>query len=660
MKNFYRTEIDGLRAIAVIPVVLFHSGLELFSGGYVGVDIFFVISGYLISNIILGDIKEEKFSILSFYERRIRRIFPALFFVLFCTSIVALCLMLPSELNEYGKSLFSATLFYANYHFMFDAGYFTGPAETQPLLHMWSLAVEEQFYILFPLFLLIVSKITPGLRNICTWALLMFSFVYSLWLFSFAPEDAFYSAPARAWELLAGAVLALLSARNKQPRNEFFANILSILGLLLICIAIFTFDTTTYFPNYAAILPVLGTALILYAAGFKNNLVGRILSLSPLRFFGNISFSLYLWHWPVIVLSKLYVITPISDIQLVLLLLVTTLLAYLTWFFVETPFRKRAIGGNRRAILLFGSSSILLSSFVGAAFAITDGFPQRFSEKTKILYSAANDAPKFRNCSFENINSYARLRKCEFGAKTSKKERVVVWGDSHGEALLPAIDKSAKENGVNGFYFGRGGCLPLLDVHQIRQEYRGCVEEGEKVLDFMKNHPEISTVILVARWAQYSTGVRYKGAPGHDTYIKDSLTIETSFAENKDVFLRGFERTLARLDDMGKDIVLVSQVPETEYDIPAVSARLHIFEREMNLKSLFKDYIQRQEYVNLIMEQLDNEYPITLVRPELAICDSVECNVFDSGIPIYRDNNHLARFYAEKISYLFDPLFNKE
>ncbi len=302
MSTKYRPDIDGLRAVAVIPVVLFHTGLEFFSGGFVGVDIFFVISGYLISNIILNDISKNKFSILTFYERRIRRIFPALFVVLLLTLCAAMLILLPKELKYFGKELFAATFFYSNYQYMFSLGYAAPAAETKPLLHLWSLAVEEQFYIIFPVYLYLASRFSRNWLGVVTAALTLLSLAYGVMLVASNPEPAFFSTPARAWELMLGAMLAIFPRKTLAPQGV--AELLTAAGLGAIVYAIFFYSSVTPFPGAAALAPCVGAALIIYVGESNPSYAGRLLSTGWFRYPGLISYSLYLWHWPMLVFIK--------------------------------------------------------------------------------------------------------------------------------------------------------------------------------------------------------------------------------------------------------------------------------------------------------------------------------------------------------------------
>ena len=332
----YRREIDGLRSIAVIPVILYHAGLGLFSGGYVGVDIFFVISGYLITGILIKELAEGNFSILRFYERRARRILPALFTVILVCLPLAAVLMTPPKFEAFAKSVLAVALFGSNMFFAWSqADYFVHEVELIPLLHTWSLAVEEQFYIVFPILLWVIWRF--GLRRIF-WVLVaiaLASLVLAQWMSVHAPLLNFYFAATRAWELLAGSLCAL-ALRDRAPQA---GNGLSLLGLGMIAVSVLLYDSTTVFPSVYTLLPVAGTVLIiLYAA--PGTLVGRLLSLPAMVGIGLVSYSAYLWHQPLLAFARIHYITEPPAAIMAVLVAMTFILAWISWRFIEQPFRK--------------------------------------------------------------------------------------------------------------------------------------------------------------------------------------------------------------------------------------------------------------------------------------------------------------------------------
>ena len=361
----YRSDIDGLRAVAVLPVLLYHVGLPGVSGGYVGVDVFFVISGFLITKIITGDIEAGRFSFLDFYERRIRRLFPALFSVIIASGILGSLILYPKDFVDFSASVVSSTLFYSNLYFSQTADYFGGRADTKPLLHMWSLAVEEQFYIFFPILLIAVSR-WFGKRWMTVLAIgAALSFTLSTWGVSHAPGLTFYLLPTRAWELALGAMLALPNAATL--RSPLLREAAAGLGLLLIGWAVFTYDGETPFPGPAAALPCVGAALIIWAGSQHATAVGRVLSSRPVVFIGLISYSLYLWHWPLIVFLKYWSAEPLALPQQLGLIAVSILIAWLSWRYIEQPFRKRTPNFGTTPIFALAASLMVLSTVLGAS-----------------------------------------------------------------------------------------------------------------------------------------------------------------------------------------------------------------------------------------------------------------------------------------------------
>jgi len=655
MAMTYRPDIDGLRALAVVPVIFFHSGLSTFPGGYVGVDVFFVISGYLITSILLEDVESGRFSILSFYERRVRRIFPALFVVLAGSAGAALYVMFASELYEFANSLIAAAFFYSNYFFMFDAGYFAAPSETKPLLHIWSLAVEEQFYIVFPLYLLVVMRL-PRYQAVAITALfLIMSLAYSVNLVDRAPGDAFFSAPSRFWELLAGATLAMSPTawRLSVP----IANALTLAGLGLILYAILAFSDNTPFPGLAAIAPVAGTALIIIAGAKRRNLVATVLSVAPVRFIGLISYSLYLWHWPVLVFYKLWKISPPTSGEIMLLWCVTAGLSYLTWKYVETPFRRRQRLPDRKRILAAGIAAMLVTGAAAQLAMNGNGLPNRFPDHLQPILDAASDTPASDACQNVDTAAGTALTVCDIGNTQETDIEFVFWGDSHGLAMLPAVHRSAVDSQNRGVFVGRGGCPPILGVRQAQQDASSCPDLAEAFIAYLSEHPEIRQVIIAARWSIYAMGERYRGEDGTTVYIRDAATDEVSLQENRAVFRRAIERTLSTLESMGKRVVLVAQVPETEFDLPRAAARKAILDRGVELRPFVAHYRQRNEFVTDIFSDAGARYGIRVARPQDLLCGQIHCRVMHNGIPIYSDSSHLTATFSETLADLFDPIW---
>lgn len=371
----YRPEVDGLRALAVLPVIFFHAGFEWVSGGYVGVDVFFVISGYLITTLIINELEVGKFSIVNFYERRARRILPALFFVMLVSLPFAYLWLSPPDFRDFGQSLVAVSIFSSNFLFWLESGYFETAAEYKPLLHTWSLAVEEQYYILYPLFLMLFWRLG---RQIIL-GVLAVTFVASLVLAHWAayndPNLAFYLLPSRAWELILGVAAAFYLQKRSFLPNFAFNQVASLLGLAMIVYSIVMFTEATPFPSLYALVPTVGTTLLILTA-VKGTVAYQVLSLKPIVAIGLISYSAYLWHQPVLVFARHRTFGELSEPVLFVLCVLSVALAAFSWGFVEQPFRDRT-RTRRRTIFIGSAAGIFFFAAVGVYLHLANGMEDR-------------------------------------------------------------------------------------------------------------------------------------------------------------------------------------------------------------------------------------------------------------------------------------------
>ncbi|PID45835.1 MAG: acyltransferase [Proteobacteria bacterium] len=371
----YRAEIDGLRALAVVPVVLYHAGISGFSGGFVGVDIFFVISGYLITSIILSEQANAQFTLAGFYERRARRILPALMLVTLLSSIAAWYLLLPNELVDYGQSVASVGVFASNILFWLQSDYFAAESEFIPLLHTWSLAVEEQFYLVFPLFMMATIAWLKRRRLLVLGIIGIISLLYCEWAWRNAAEANFFLIPSRAWELLAG-VFCALYLQHHSLKQLVIRQVGGLLGLGLLLYSIFVFDKNIPFPSLYTLLPVLGTALIILCVD-SETMVGKLFSLPALVGIGLISYSAYLWHQPLFVFARMSSMDVLSVYLLLGLSALSFVLAFVSWRWVEQPFRNRSWLSQKQVLWMAGGCSVVLVS-LGMIFVLNEGFAGRF------------------------------------------------------------------------------------------------------------------------------------------------------------------------------------------------------------------------------------------------------------------------------------------
>ncbi len=646
MKLAYREDIDGLRAIAVLAVVFFHAGVSLVSGGYVGVDIFFVISGYLITTIVLREADAHEFSFVKFYERRIRRIFPALFTVLPVTVILSILLFSPHEFLEFSKSLMAATFFAANIFFWAQSGYFEGPSELKPLLHTWSLAVEEQFYIVYPLVFVFLVRRFQFRLGVILLGIALASFTWDMYSLGHDPTGAFYLTHLRIWELLIGGLLAVkVIPTIVHPR---LGNLLGAAGLLLTIVPIFLYTKDTSFPGFAAAVPTLGAALIIYSGMEKKTAIRRILGFGPLVFIGQISYSLYLWHWPLIIFAKYYAIVKLTPLQLSAVLLVIFILSVLSWKFVEKPFRQRTILKNRK-IFPYAAGVMALALSVGAVIFWNQGFPQRLSTLQADLDPNADvQWEKWGKC---------EQKMCDIG-KASSTPTFMVWGDSHARALLPAIQDSSSRAGATGMVAYTSGCAPLLGIDEQGQEQ--CDGFSAKVIGYIRNHPNLDTVILASRWALYETGARYKQEDGKRVVLTNVQGNDATDT-NATVFTLGLTQTVKMLSGMGRKVVIVTQVPEVGYPVPSAFLVAQRTGRNLNklIAPTFQEYLQRNQPVLTILDELKSRYNVQLVNPAAVMCNNDTCPVVVDGHPLYWDDHHLSTFGSLHVTSIFDPIFKE-
>lgn len=492
----YRSELDGIRAVAVIPMVLFHAGVQQFSGGYIGVDIFFVVSGFLITSIFLAEKAAGKFSMVGFYERRARRILPALFLVVTVTMLFAWLWMTPAQLKNLAGSALSVVLYVSNLFFWQQGDYFGLASEQMPLLHTWSLAVEEQFYVIFPVFMVLIWRLGNRASAMVVATIALLSFVLAEWGSREFPSAAYYLTPTRAWELLAGVLAAYYLARNQgQPirQNEWAA----ILGLGLLFFAIFTFDDATPFPGVYALIPVVGTLLIILFGG-NGTLVGRLLSSGPMVWFGLLSYSMYLWHQPLFAYARILGVSSESHMVFILLGFVSVGLAYLTWRFVENPFRNRQ-RITKRSVFSFATATAVVTGSCAAIAALTNVGEARWTpEQLEVL--KYGEYPR---------QSHYRERACfllpgqvfddfPLDCYGAGETGFVIWGDSHAASLHMGL---FAENGgnVNG-QFTAASCPPILGLAPPTN--KDCVQVNAGIIDELSKGG-FGKVVMAANWSFY-------------------------------------------------------------------------------------------------------------------------------------------------------------
>ena len=654
----HRPDIDGLRAAAVIPVVLYHADIAPFSGGYVGVDVFFVISGYLITSLILEDQSTGRFSILRFYERRMRRIFPALFTVLIFCLGVGFLLFMPADFRRLGATVAATTLFSSNLLFARQGGYFDSGTDFKPLLHTWSLAVEEQYYIVFPLFMTAMLFFTKRTLFGTFVVLAGLSFVWSLVQLAYDPVGAFYLPIGRAWELLLGAMLAMRTQSAASPR--WLAETLAVLGLGAILWSVVTYPADTSFPGVKVLVPCLGAALVIGSGMDHKTLVARLLSLRLPVFIGLISYSLYLWHLPLIVMSKYYLMRALTGPETLLVLLCSVALAVLSWRYIETPFRRGAPRSNARPMFAAATAAMATCFSAGALIYVLNGLPQRLPADVSSLAMGAIDNT-FSNsfCNTIDPKEIAAGRACKVGYPIpGMAPSFAILGDSFGSSLLPAVETAATENGRTGIALTHGGCYPLVGISQSSDppEHRtACKAFVDASIDYIHSHPPIASVIVVGRWTSAAEGSRFGATMVSDWYITDDQSPSASYAENKNVFVRGMTRAIKAL--AGRRIFVVTAVPEQKVNVPRTAALARYLGRDVRVDLDRKDFDARQHFVSTTLADLAHRLGFVVLDLGQSLCGERLCAATRDGRSLYSDDNHLSRDGALLTTSSFDPVF---
>lgn len=616
---------------------------------------------FLITGLIQREITTGKFSILTFYERRVRRIFPALGFTSFFCIIVGYFLLLPQTYKDFGQSLAALGLFASNFMFYMESGYFAAPSSLKPLLHTWSLSVEEQFYVVMPLLLIVINLFV---RKWLNWIILGFTILSTylcILLTSTNPELSFFWPITRAWELLAGSMLALITSKESITPNKTIANLSSIAGLILLFFAYFYISEETLFPGAIALVPVLASVLLIYGGSvIQGNIIASIYSKVPFIYIGRISYSLYLVHWPIVVFYKYYSDTALTGLERISLLLISILLAHLSWQFIETPFRNRSFL-SRRTILLLGASMMFLFIATGAIIAKTNGIPSRLTQDVRKA-SSFKENPKRHLCHQKSAKDIENNKYCIQGESDNPTHALL--GDSHADALSPAISTSITKNGESVAIFTRGGCRPFIGMNQLSRQC-GRFEKGKFVTQECKKgfietcgafntaafkkikQLDIKTVVLSSRWAG-----QYYGTGGQSTdycYLDDEFT-ECSQENNKRIFEKYLRQTLKSLN--GRRVIVVGPTPEYRTSVPEFAGKAAFFNRPV--KNIDRKYLHRGLAVQNHIQHIISDFPdvgyIDLYR---ALCPDGQCEYLANGRTLYSDSNHISLFGNKMLQQTF-------
>jgi len=660
----YRPDIDGLRAIAVLAVVIYHYAPKMLPGGFIGVDIFFVISGYLITGIIARQFETKSFSLLDFYQRRIRRVFPALLMILVFSLVVGWLIMFSYEYEALGKHVTASAMFAQNFLLWSEAGYFDSDAITKPLLQLWSLAVEEQFYIVWPLLLwLVMHNRWPVLAAITVIA--GCSFALNAWgIHQQRHMDIFYLPFGRAWELMIGAWLAIAQRQNL-PWLKRFATAQSVLGLALI-IASLVVIRPEGFPGFWGIIPVLGAALII-SSGPHTFINQNLLSWRPAIWVGLISYPLYIWHWTLLSFLIIALGDSVDSSQLrkykIVAFVCSFILAWLTYRWIEQPIRKRE---NGKTTVILVTLMIAIGS-TGFSIYLSNGIPERplsFIPKNAERYLASiSRTPHAPNCfDFTTDAVLPELWSCTLGDKDANSW-IIAFGDSHALSMIPALDNYGKKAKIRIVFTGLSGCPPLLETQPERLAGPACKTLNHKIAELAKSEGA-AAAIMIARWTYYIGGTT---KPSEIQPIRianlPAVTSDQAQVSGKPALEHGLEAILYYFQSNKIPVVLVQDNPQQSVKLPSGIVRFseNLTDSTFNANAVsLEEHHRNQSEVNKVLESAAARFPnVSILNMDKVLCGTEVCPWTANGKFLYFDDDHLSVSGSMKVLPLLTEHLNK-
>jgi peptidoglycan/LPS O-acetylase OafA/YrhL len=624
----YRADIDGLRAVAIVAVVLFHSGWTAMQGGYLGVDVFFVISGFLIAGIIAEALAGGRFTFAWFYSRRVRRLLPAWAVVATATTLASLALLLPADLAFHGKALAGSSLFSTNVVFWREAGYFAGPSAVKPLLHSWSLSVEEQFYLVFPALMLLLLRFGRRIGARILAGLLVLSLAAALVVVERWPTAAFFLLPFRAWELLIGAVLAVgMDAFVPGVRS---ARMLAWSGALVLLAALVLGRPADGFPSPAAIAACVATAALI-ASGRNATAVRSVLSARPMAFVGNLSYSWYLWHWPALALLAYAVPTGATPAQVAATIVGSFLVAAASWRWIEAPFRDRTRTPRfapALAVVVVGMASLA----TGAWLYLARGLPDRLDARVLALAEQGRREPA--------CTHGPGALSCVVGARASARPAIALWGDSHAMVVPASLARVAGDGIV---LYGEAGCPPVPGVRRTdHAPGADCATWADAVVEEVARRSDLRSVVLVARHAAYLLGPADRLGPA-ERHGGPTLRLVGMGDDLWSGYFQAMEAAIARIQASGKRVIMVLPIPEVGFDVPRSAANSVRWGQGFAfLDRPVAAYDARQARVREALLAVAGRRKVDVVDPRALFCGSGVCRAARGDRLYYSDDDHLA------------------
>lgn len=668
----YQPHIDGLRAFAVLSVVLFHAGFEELSGGFLGVDVFFVISGYLITTLLLEDLENQHFSFVKFYIRRARRILPVLLFVLAITSVFTWYYLLPSDLVDYAKSLVSTLGFASNFWFYLQDNYHAAESAAKPLLHTWSLGVEEQFYILFPILIWFIYKRSFKASLVFFSLVAILSFVFAIYLSSNSQEASFYLLPSRIWELLSGSIVAHLLFNRQPSVKPILSTVFSLIGFLMLIVSIAFVDSAYQHPSYITLLPVVGTVLLIVFAGkakYPNSLLSNIV----VSYVGRLSYSIYLWHFPVFAFVYIRQLgEPLTLYNSIMLVGLTLSLSVISYHLIEKPFRqfKRF---KSSTVLIIISALVALLLVYSSLIILNDGYKDRLAELESV-FNGADRKDSFllkdgKRCYF----SVSNKNSCRFDNFPNGKT-IINMGDSHANAISVQLYDYAQKSEMNFYNMILSHCPYIIDTWRHTGFNAKCeASQMTAVREYLMSI-EPSIIVYTTRFPYYLNSDSFDNKEGG---IERSLFFP--FYPSVEAAKRGetvpdlIVKTLNEMGELGHLVVLVYPIPEVGWHVPnmvknrldkipqlPIGKKRAAFER-MSITTSLEVYYQRTQFTRSILDRVDHTN-IEKVYPDKVFCSEKlgRCNTHNKSSLYYYDDDHLSQAGARMLIAEIDRVLDQK
>ena len=638
----FRYDINALRALAVVLVTLYHFKVPGFAGGFIGVDVFFVISGFLMTSIVCKHSPSQPFNLWAFYTARVSRIIPALYALILVLTVLGYFLLIPEYYQKFARNAVASLGFFSNYLYASEpAGYFDLAAEENILLHTWSLSVEWLFYLVFPIVLLPFLRCKAGVK----WVLgLMFvvSLAYASYLLHSNAKGAFYFLSSRIWEMVLGGLIALHPLNLNQDKSRWCAG----LGWGCLLSAVVLYGNATPWPAYYALLPTMGTACVIAA-----HAEGRYVQITGIQLVGKYSYSIYLWHWPIVFYGVYFASVTDFNYFKELAIGLSIVLGALSYHVIEQPSARCAKKSSQAKVLVTSMLAVLALVGVLQMIQQSNGFPQRVSVKAMSNFAYENNTdPKRKQCHFDSVVDVAF---CQYGKGAQLK--AIVWGDSHANAVVNAVAASSEQHGGHVLSWTSSGCPTVVGMQSLAVSEYNCARQVQRFLAEIKHYPQGTPIIVVNRLNKYLHGDNENPNAQPQMYVHTPYSLK-----NREVFQReivqGYEQAICQLSKT-HPVYVLQPIPELGKNVLNDELKYSmILQQGLEIKIPKSSHVQRSQLHLDVNEKLAQQCGVKLLDPLPYLCDEQQCYGSQNNIPYYFDDDHLSLRGARRLMPLFEPI----